>query len=79
MRVDVNDGGQAFPLYVPTQHTGDNSEVINGMTLRDKFADSAMAALIQTPVDRWPNCDSASLTACAYEMADAMLAAREAA
>jgi len=35
---EIKDGGPAFPLYVPTQQSGDNSEVSAGMTLRDYLA-----------------------------------------
>lgn len=70
----IETGGPAFPA---TEAHGCNSGV-HGMDLRDYFAAKAMAALIQTPVDRWPQCDNDSLTAAAYEMADAMLAARSA-
>lgn len=35
----------AFPLYVPTQRSGDNAEVIPGMTLRDYFAAHAPVTL----------------------------------
>ncbi len=56
-------GGPAFPLFAATGHSG--------MTLRDYFAAKAMQALV--------NGNYFNLTAKqAYEMADAMLKAREA-
>lgn len=69
------DGGRAFPWC------GDLNEcpTINlGMTLRDYFAAKAMQGLLAAQIhgfnDRPANGPFASM---AYEMADAMLAARE--
>lgn len=67
-----NTGGPAFPLqdYHPDGRPAGLSE---GMTLRDYFAAKAMQGCCADP-----NCTSADLIASfAYEMADAMLAARE--
>jgi hypothetical protein len=71
-----NDGGPAFPVY------DDHGQYVNGggATLRDYFAAKAMQGMLANP-----NQDYAPLTtkaeeavvAGAYEMADAMLKARE--
>lgn len=46
-------------------------------SLRDRFAGLAMQALIATPIEEWPETySSRSVSAAAYEQADAMLAAR---
>jgi hypothetical protein len=51
-----------------------------GMTLRDYFAAKALQAMIQTPPTKWPeDMIGRSISVCAYEMADSMLKARDAA
>ncbi len=69
---DANTGGQAFPLIFTHASTE------RGMTLRDYFAAKAMQALISSPhcPDEF---DYKPVAKAAYGMADAMLAAREAA
>lgn len=75
------DGGPAFPLYIPTQQAGDNSEVIDGMTLRDAFAAKAMNGMLSANGDSDGHLEFEPPTVAknAYRMADAMLAARSAA
>jgi hypothetical protein len=81
-----NTGGSAFPC-LPPQDTAAGSAVgypfpESGMTLRDYFAAKALQGLLAHP-----ECDFTPMTAAAqeqaaadaYGMADAMLAAREAA
>ena len=74
----INDGGPAFPSAVwdsegCPQHT-------QGMSLRDYFAAKAMQAMLSGHFakygheDYWPRPE---IAAEAYEMADAMLAARK--
>ena len=68
----TSDGGPAFPK------NGNMAEPIQtGMTLRDYFAAKAMAAML---VDESVRGGASALTVAkaAYNMADAMLAAREA-
>ena len=66
MTIDtINDGGPAFPLKEPL--TSDSL----GMTLRDYFATYAMTAIVS--LDRTGKAETAET---AYEIADAMLAAR---
>jgi hypothetical protein len=74
----MNDGGPAFPR--PIGHNGlthheehESSDAEDGMSLRDYLAATAMPALLTgdtaTP---W-----ATIAKCAYEIADAMLKARD--
>lgn len=78
----IKDGGQAFPLTV-TLSTEDHEHLAYpGMTLRDYFAARALAALINHPNKDGENCGKQAvpkLAEWAYEYADAMLKAREAA
>jgi hypothetical protein len=68
MNQPINDGGPAFPMgYHPEGNSADQF----GMTLRDYFAGKAIEALI---VRGW-GLENASGKA--YEIADAMLKARE--
>ena len=73
------DGGPAFPRPLSTdEHHGPCSVFPDqeGMTLRDYFAAKAMQALINAngePLDRL-----SEVPEYAYQIADAMLAAREA-
>ena len=69
----MKDGGQAFPRVVE-QHNG-YMQAVEGMTLRDYFAAKAMQALIQVQVTTL----QVQTAETAYEWADAMLKAREAA
>jgi hypothetical protein len=72
---NTNTGGPAFPSsewdaqYDRTFHAG-------GMTLRDYFAAKAMQGICASgPTHEWTN---SRLAAEAYDLADAMLKAREA-
>ncbi|GGE18432.1 hypothetical protein GCM10011390_42020 [Aureimonas endophytica] len=81
------DGGAAFPVIPPQDENGIGSASgypfpESGMSLRDWFAGQAMASRIIALGDHAHSSDKARL-ACkaetasrAYEMADAMLAAR---
>ena len=60
-----NDGGPAFPIGSTPEEWG------NGMTLRDYFAAKAMQNYIGD------DCTPDAIAKAAYEMADAMLKARE--
>ncbi len=66
----ANDGGPAYP----TNET-ENYSAWDGMTLRDYFAGQALAGLTTHDLDDEPRMDA--LAPAAYEIADAMLAARE--
>jgi hypothetical protein len=70
---NTNTGGPAFPAPAGVAHITDQ-----GMTLRDYFAAKALNGLLAgtlTPDSLWSQ-DEAAETA--YNMADAMLKAREA-
>ena len=69
-----NDGGQAFP-FEPS-----GSEPQWGMTLRDYFAAKAMQGMLSDLPKTLYGLDwMANTSKAAYELADAMLAARSAA
>lgn len=70
----INDGGPAFPSH------GSMGEVVNdGMTLRDYFAAKLMTVFLEQIYANGGCTDGVFVPAArtAYEMADAMLAARE--
>ncbi len=70
---NTNTGGPAFP--VPDI---DGSAVCEGMTLRDYFAAKAMQSLTSDNyLDRAKPCNQKNIAVLAYQMADAMLKARE--
>jgi hypothetical protein len=68
----INDGGSAFPT--------DNhplEKLHKGMSLRDWFAGQALAGLIAQSAGTATGSDKALGARWAYQMADAMLKARE--
>jgi hypothetical protein len=68
-----NTGGPAFPQFVISNF---GAHVEGGMTLRDYFAAKAMQGICASgPTHEWTN---SRLAAEAYDLADAMLKAREA-
>ena len=68
-----NTGGPAFPGLHPSQECRFNDP---GMTLRDYFAAKAMSAYLDRP--NLPiNVSDEQLAFASYDMADAMLKARE--
>jgi hypothetical protein len=73
----IKDGGPAFPeSYIGADSP--NEGIGNGMTLRDYFAAKAMQGMASSPEhcsDGWAYSDMAIQ---AYELADAMIKAREA-
>jgi hypothetical protein len=70
---NTNTGGPAFPTTKPLEHWGDPNQ---GMTLRDYFAAKAMQGICASgPTSDWSN---TRIAADAYDLADAMLRAREA-
>ena len=76
---DKKDGGPAFP----TVDANDEHDYgTRGMTLRDYFAAKALPVAWSAFSDGYYECDTGSINLsvaeCAYQMADAMLAAREA-
>ena len=78
MNAMKNDGGPAFPQDLVSMYGTRTSE--GGMTLRDYFAASAIQNAIdfQRSVEKtWPGWSAVAQTA--YNIADAMLAARGAA
>lgn len=68
------DGGPAFPGAVLPEHPNHPG----GMTLRDWFAGQALASSLDVAMQLSRDASPAPMTASlAYEIADAMLAARE--
>jgi hypothetical protein len=70
MSAPINDGGSAFPSP-PSQHSNGFYSTGEGMTLRDYFAAKAI-----NEVGWYNNINQSAIMA--YEIADAMLKAREA-
>ena len=71
--------GQAFPRQ-QWEYDGQNNVLQyqeEGMTLRDYFAAKAMQGICSHP-DTWGLISSKNIATTAYELADAMLKAREA-
>jgi len=66
-----NTGGPAFPTTKPLESWGDPNQ---GMTLRDYFAAKAMQGLLSDPALKRP---WSVFAKDAYDMADAMLKARQ--
>ena len=66
-------GGPAFPV-LPHPETTPEVES-EGMTLREWFAGKALGAVIETLFEDG-NTDPEDIAGCAYNVADAMLAAR---
>lgn len=74
----TNNGGPAFPVY---DHHADGQQFLaeTGMTLRDYFAGQAVSQIIATCANDTTHGMSKAdyFAGRAYEMADAMLKARE--
>jgi hypothetical protein len=72
MSADTNTGGPAFP-HIAQSYSDVRKD---GMTLRDYFAAKAMQGICASgPTSDWSN---TRIAVEAYEMADAMLKARQA-
>ncbi len=70
----MEDGGPAFPTTLQVNAFGTiEQEAHDGMSLRDWFAGQALAGLLPTDTTH----TNADLAQAAYNLADAMLAARE--
>jgi hypothetical protein len=82
MKTPINDGGMAFPTVFPAEHYGTG---YRGMTLRDYFAGQALCGLLsgdeyrllKQEADKRGLKRSTVLGPFSYNIADAMLAARE--
>ena len=76
-----NDGGPAFPMPAVTSEYGRIHDQEYGMTLRDYFAAKALPLAFLAMGKGYFESDNESMSSdvatCAYQMADAMLAARE--
>ena len=70
-------GGPAYPQHGWTKdpETLARMNEKTGMTLRDKFADSALKG--QIAYEGMEGCDTKLIAGMAYELADAMLEARK--
>ena len=67
-----NTGGQAFPVVDPKNDVSES-----GMTLRDWFAGRAINAAWDALDKGYYDGGNTEVARCAYQMADAMLKARE--
>ena len=75
MNTTQDDGGAAFPGLHPNMEC---RFADSGMSLRDYFAAEAMASINSAPHNRFPDIKDETQTAvAAYQIADAMLAARK--
>ena len=77
----MKDGGSAFPVFEAKRCDADYDMTEPGMSLRDWFAGQALNAVITRPnsiedFEEIPEYVTAFVKA-AYEIADAMIAARE--
>lgn len=70
--IDCQDGGPAFPVA-----GSEHGYPVAGMSLRDYFAAKAMQGIC-AHADTWGLATSPKIANAAYELADAMLAARSA-
>lgn len=82
MSTEINDGGPAFPIPLEVVNRSElyggyieQVESHGGMSLRDYFAARAMAAIYQRATGECLSLEL--LSSSAYEIADAMLIARE--
>ena len=75
MSTPINDGGAAFPRPVSFSEEGGTHRGTLGMTLRDYFAGQALSGRLASFTDATP--ERKRIGVFCYEMADAMLAARE--
>ena len=71
---NTNTGGPAFPLQAYEEWGGDEVKGCPGMTLRDYFAAKAMLGMYAS--ETFPTGLMADTATEAYQMADAMIAAR---
>jgi hypothetical protein len=79
----ARDGGPAYPVsHTETRRDGSiHSQKWDGMSLRDAFAIAALQTaqmMWQRANERHDSFAPISISKCAFEIADAMLAAREA-
>lgn len=70
----MNHGGPAFPL-VKDRHPEDYGKV--GIMIRDYFAAKAMQAILSRTDGPHPSDDHERISEYSYNMADAMIKARE--
>jgi hypothetical protein len=78
----IKDGGPAFPSTIQYFPDDKNADEEKGMTLRDHFAGLAMPVVYtdivhRASVEGWPEDWRYRVAQDAYDMADAMLKARE--
>ncbi len=76
MTARVKDGGPAMPFEDGMFVNGKRANGSAGMTLRDYFAAKAMQGMIDSKIAMPRLADMALIAGAAYDMADAMLAAR---
>ena len=77
MNEKINSGGPAFPVQYSNEADGPTVMPSEGITLRDYFAAKAMQGMAGSHAYCERGWDQADLAGQAYEIADAMLKARE--
>ena len=77
MEQKIETGGPAFPVQYSNEADGPTVMPHVGMTLRDYFAAKAMQGMAGSHAYCERGWDQADLAGQAYEIADAMLKARE--
>ena len=73
--MQINDGGPAFPVPLSAGESYSQHGPADGMTLRDYFAAKAMQGLVASN-DEGAGDRVADVPEYAYQIADAMIAAR---
>lgn len=77
-RDEMNNGGPAFPIVVEGgENSGLHSELFYGMSLRDWFAGQALIGILGARNGFLVDVGTTNAPGWAYDVADAMLAARE--
>lgn len=78
MSTRINDGGSAFPSSGSLSINGERRDYNDsGMTLRDWFAGKAITSASMPLQDGSSSSDPAKIARWAYDIADAMIIARE--
>lgn len=75
MSTEIKSGGPAFPTSFSKDYP---NELVGGMSLRDYFAAKALAGMLADTNVKLGGDKNRTVATLCYEVADAMIAAREA-